>query len=1155
MTNRLISRGLMLAVAFILSCSVPLAYAQTTQPEKITLTANGKSLENVLEKLSKQYNYQFFYNSSLLKGVKVSVSLENAGIEQAMKSLLSGTGLQYSMKGKTIVITAIPPKAMVKTFLSGRVTDSEGVAIPGATIFTQDKSLGAISDIDGRFIFTSPLEYGTVLNVSSVGMKSNNVVYSGEKNLQLVMVEDVQQLDDVIVTGFQTISRERATGSAVIINKEKIDKIQSMSLTNKIEGLSAGLSTYGGMSIRGTSSFAVGTSPLIVLDGQVINKSLGDINPDDIENITVLKDAASTSLYGVRASNGVIVVTSKKANSKKPVINASANFYFQPVASLDYQHYASTSDIIDYEVEYLLSDTYYKQDPMTYFDRKNDVAGQTLSSYTQIEKLYYEMAKGNISQAQLEGKIEKLRQYDYRREYRDKLTQMAFTQDYNVSLAKGGDKSDMFASIRYQNFGSNSKATTQNDKLSLYMKNAIDFTKWFRFTYGINADYARSKDGNGASGYAAYMPYERLVDDEGNRIYQYPYNEYLAKKIEETPGLKSMQYNALDELNKNVSSNRNLYLRLFTQADFQIAKGLDLGLKFQYEDRYANSEVYDEEDSYYMRSMINEFATSNGNGGFVYNIPEGGHMQESNNHNYFYNLRGQLNYHTTFNKVHDFTALAGGEIRQDKWRSTTSERYGYDEDKLIYKQVNWAILQTPGVVGQLYQKASTSSERAEVSEVLHRYVSAYANAGYTYDGRYSFNGSIRVEQADLFGTDPKYRYRPLWSVGISWNASNEDFLKSVKWLDMLKLRMTYGITGNVDQSSTPYLVGYYDASPFTNSSVTTITTPPNPMLRWEKTSSFNFGIDFAIFKRLNGSIDTYRRYSSDLLANKTLDPSVGWGSARFNNGAMKNTGVEVSLSYDWMKTSDWALNTSLTASYNKNKIEEIGYIPTSARSMIESPYSNYLVGDTYGSIYAYRYAGLTSTGDPSIYNENREVKSNTNVDNIAILMNMGQLAPKWQGAFNLNLRWKTLEMFAKIVYYTGHSLRSDVTPLYRNISSTANEDFVNRWTEEHTDTDIPRMGIHDENDQYRDLHWKYADRHVVSASFIKIRNIGVSYTLPKNMTSSWGFNTIKLHAQIDNPFYWAANRNDIDPEAFNANSGTRTAEQVTSYVLGLNINF
>lgn len=1153
MTKKFIFRGLLMAIAFFLSCTAPLAYAQTSHPEKITMTMTKKPLENVLEKLSKQYDYQFFYNASLLKGVNVSVSLQEADINQVMKTLLAGSGLQYSIKGKTIVITAIPKKAVAQTPLSGRVTDTEGNEIPGVTIFTQDKSQGAVTDINGRFSFPKPLTYGTLLNFSSIGMKPHNVVYSGERLLQVVMAEDVKQLDAVIVTGYQTISRERSTGSAVIINKEKFDKTISTNLMSKIEGLTPGLSTYGGStSIRGTSSFAVGTSPLVVMDGQVVNQGISSINPEDIENITVLKDAASTSLYGVRASNGVIVVTTKKPKDKKTIINASANFYFDPVPSLDYQNYASTGDIMDYEVNYMLTDANYKNNPMDYFDNKNDVNAP--EKYTQIERVYYDVARGKISLAQAEGTLEKLRQYDYRKEHQDKLAQLAFTQDYNISLAKAGDKSDMFTSIRFQSFGSNSKTSIKSNKLSLYLKNSLDFTKWLKFTYGTNINYQDGKSGGGDDGYLAFMPYERITDDNGNPVYQYMHNYYMADKISNTEGLKSLQYNAMEEYRKNTNTSRNLYVRLFTQADLQLAKGLDLGLKFQYEDTHANSENYNEEDSYYMREMIDKYASSDGEGGFIYNIPLGGHMSERNSRSSFYNVRGQLNYNTTLAQKHEITALIGGEVRQDKWRTTNGERYGYDDNKLTYKQVDWLALQE-GVKGQLFNNTVTSSEDATVTEVLHRYVSAYANVGYTYNSRYSFNGSVRVEQADLFGTDPKYRYRPLWSVGASWNMNNETFMKPLTWLDMLKLRVTYGITGNVDQNTSPYLIGVYLTNYMTNTGVTSILTPPNPMLRWEKTSSFNFGIDFAMFKRLNGSFDVYRRYSSDLLANKTLDATVGWEQAVFNNGAMKNIGAEFSLSYDWLKTSDWALNTTLTASYNKNTIEKVGYVPTSASKMMRDPYSNYMVGDTYGTLYAFRYAGLTNEGDPSVYDENGVIQSNINVDNTGAVVVAGQLTPKWQGAFNINLRWKSVEMFAKIVYYTGHSLRKDVTPIYQKATSNMNADFLNRWTPDHTDTDIPRMGLHDAVDNFRNAHWKYANKQVVSASFIKMRNIGLSYTLPQKLTRSWGFNNIGLRAQIDNPFYWAANHDGINPEAFDANAGTRYQEEVTSYVVGLNINF
>lgn len=439
----------------------------------------------------------------------------------------------------------------------------------------------------------------------------------------------------------------------------------------------------------------------------------------------------------------------------------------------------------------------------------------------------------------------------------------------------------------------------------------------------------------------------------------------------------------------------------------------------------------------------------------------------------------------------------------------------------------------------------------------HRYVSAYANAGYTFDGKYSLNASVRVEQADLFGTDPKYRYRPLWSVGAGWLVSRESFLSEMNWLDMLKFRVTYGITGNVDQNSSPYLRGGYISSLYTGATLTDIMSAPNKLLRWEKTSTLNVGVDFSLMSRLNGSLEFYRRYSSDLLANKTLDPSTGFESAKVNNGEMKNVGVELSVAYDWLKSKDWALNTAFTAAYNKNKIEAVGYLPSNAKNMLQSPEDNYLKGDAYNSIYAYRYAGLTEDGNPSVYDENGELRVGEPVSNINALVNMGQLTPKWNGALSVSLRWKTLEFFTKFVYYAGHSLRNDVTPLYSEsskINGLMHKDMANRWTPENKDTKIPVMGLHG-LDTDRNDHWKYADVQVLSASFLKCRNIGISYMLPKDWIGGLKMDNVSFRAQVNNPFYWASNGQGIDPEAFDANKGSRLQEQVTTYVFGLNINF
>lgn len=1077
----------------------------------------------------------------------------------AFAALIWGSGYgpvsAYAGSGGVMAEAAKPESYEIK----GRVVDELHEPLPGAVIKVKGTTTGAVTDIDGNFRLNVPDGKKVTLIVSFVGLKTMELVAVPGKAVYVEMVSEENMLEELIVSGFQTISRERSTGSAVIINSEKLEKVQAADLSSKLEGITPGLTIYNNqMSIRGTSSFAVDSTPLLVIDGQpATGMTLDDINPEIIENVTVLKDAAATSLYGVRASNGVIVVTTKRSKTDKVDVNVSLGYYLNPLPSLSYQQYASTGDIIDLERDYLLSDPEYINSPLAYFSTKTN---KTSASYmTQLDMLYYRLAKNEITEDEVTAGLNALRNNDYRKEYRKKLQQLGLTQDYNLSLSKGGERYGMFASLRYQNLGQHNTFDDVS-KLSFYLKNDIQLASWMKLTAGVDVSLSKTSYSRADGlGYASAMPYDRLYNEDGTPAYRYLYNQVLAESINETEGLYFMGYNAVEESGHNKQKSDDTYMKYFLQSVFDITKDLGLELKFQYEKRFVNTERYDEEDSYMMRSLINEFASAGTGGGFTYNIPQGGRLYATNANYNYYNLRGQFNYHKEFAEKHDFTALLGGEIRQDKYRYWVAERYGYDAQRLTSSQVDWLTLSRKGVIGQLYSSTRTRTESSAVAETMHRYVSAYFNAGYTYDSRYAANVSMRVEQADLFGSDPKYRYRPLWSFGLSWNASNESFLKDVKWLNMLKLRCTYGITGNVDQTSSPYLLAYYLSSPYTNNSLTDILTPPNSTLRWEKTSTFNFGVDYRLFNRLSGSLDIYKRYSSDLLVDKSIDPSLGFdGMARANNGEMQNIGVEMNASYECVKTRDISFTASLSAAFNKNEIKKVDYEPTDAVEMLTAPESNYRVGDTYNSLYAYRYAGLTSIGDPSIYDENGEVVSINPVRNINALVTAGQLAPKWNGALTLDFRWKDLNVFVKAVYYTGHSLRDDVVTLYDAYhpidGGAIGKDIVNRWTPEHTDTDIPAMGLH-ANTGERNYHWKYADVNVCSASFIKLRNIGVAYSLPARVMDKIKVKGITVRAQVDNVCYWAANKHGIDPEAFNANYGARTDALMPSYVVGLNVKF
>lgn len=1145
------------------------------QDQRVSVEMKNKSLSALFSTLEKQakVSIDFAVNQVNVKQ-NITVDMQNQPIGEVLKKVLPALGYTYEFKGDHVIVK--PRAAVIGKMkqITGVVMDTNNEPLMGANIAVPETGTIAITDIDGKYTIFAPDE--ATLVYSYIGFAPQEVKIKGRKNFNIFLAEDQKALDEVVVTGFQTISRERASGSAVIVNKEKLNQIKSPDIVSNLEGLVPGLNTQGGMSIRGSSSLSLSSQPLIVIDGMPVENisnfyagtsttGLGLVNPEDIENITVLKDAAATSLYGVRAANGVIVVTTKKGTSQKPVVSFSANYYITPDAGMDYMKYASTADILNYEVEYMTNDPIYKDDPLEYFTQINST--RSPGYVTKVKDLYYQKALGNLTQGDVDAQLNQLRGRDYRKEYLDHFAKSSFSQDYNLSVSQGSDFAQTYFSARFQDNRPNSIDATSN-RIGLNLNNTFNLAKWVKLTSGISVNIDNSKNKNlsyvdyyfNNQLYSAttFMPYDQIIDDNGQRSVLYPFNMYRSQELAENSEFQHMGYNPYDDLESGSSyKNRDVYLKFLANAEFKIIKDLTFDLRFQYEHINGKTEAYSSVKSYEMRELINRF-TSIYDDGYnqqaVYNVPKGGKLSESDKQLQNMNLRGQFNYSTVFNEKHALSALAGFELRENKIRFTAHDRFGYDDQLLSYQFVDWASLSQYGVLGLLTDVTQKLSPNMNISDAIHRYVSGYFNAGYTYDGRYSGTVSVRMDQADLFGTDPKYRYRPLWSVGGSWNASNEAFMQPLSWINMLKFRVTYGITGNVDQNSTPFLIGDMIVSSETGGTITEVMTPPNKLLRWEKTSTFNFGIDFAAWNRLNASVDVYKKYSSDLLAPKRYDPSMGFDQGWVNNGAMSNRGIEFSGSYDWIKTKNWRFSSELTAAYNKNEIKKIDYEPTNALDLLRNPNEYYLTGTSRGTMYAYKYVGLNENGDPVVLDENGQEVSNDPVRDINSVYAVGQLAPKWQGMLNLSVQYKNFELFTRFVYYTGHNMRYDVMPLYQGIGGgDIHRDIVNRWTPSNQGN-IPAIGKYGD-DPNRGDHWKFADDHILTASYIRARNIGLTYTVPQSFLQKIGFKSAVLRAQVDNPFYISFNGKGLDPESYDLNGGVRYNKIMPTYTFGLNVSF
>lgn len=627
-------------------------------------------------------------------------------------------------------------------------------------------------------------------------------------------------------------------------------------------------------------------------------------------------------------------------------------------------------------------------------------------------------------------------------------------------------------------------------------------------------------------------------------------------------GLYDLSYRPLDELEDRSYLNKSAYYKLQAGLRFKISQGLNFNLTYQTENtNYRNNQLY-KADSWYARDMIVNGAQVNlSTGAINYNVPEGNQFSERRGDDHSYTLRAQANFDRTFNDKHQIVSLFGAERRLIKETWSNSYRMGFDENTLGYKPANIKDLGT-GITGteSLTGKFSWQDKNEnKFSEIEDRYVAFYGNSSYTYDNRYAVTGSIRIDQSNLFGTDPKYQWKPLWSIGGSWFMSQEDFMSDVSWLNRLALRLTYGINGNVSKASGPFMtiqdMGYSDWKQGFSSSVK---TPPNPMLRWEKTAVTNFGVDFSVLnRRISGSFDVYNRTSTDLLGDLKVDITTGWTAVKLNYGSMKNTGLELNINSLNIDDKDFKWNTVLNLSYNRNKIIELTNKTQTAWNYV-SENINSIDKPMFG-LYSYRWAGLSPVnGNPQVYDKDDNVVISLN--DVESLVYSGTTRPPYSGSLTNLFNYKSFGLSFMLIYNGGHIMRDAVSSyLGATLESNIYRGSLNYWKKPGDET-ISGMAPRADRLATKEKQqlWYAADMHILKADYIKLRDITLSYDLDKSIFSKYNIQGVSIRAQVQNAWWWAANSKGIDPESYSAGTygiGTRALLEAPTYMLGLSINF
>lgn len=1045
--------------------------------------------------------------------------------------------------------------------IRGVVFGSDGETLPGASVLIKGTKHGAVTDIDGAFGLQ--VKEGQTLIISFVGMQTQEVVVTKKNDYQIRLASDANLLDEVMVTGYQTLSKERSTGSFAKVSAATLEMKRMDNLSSILEGQVAG---YVDGKIRGVTTMNAIANPMVVIDGfPVENTSINrlgqatenmpDLNPEDIESITVLKDAAAASIYGARAANGVIVITTKKAKQGKTDVSFSSTFTVNPYTYYT-ENRTSAADVISMERQWangyseLLAGGESAMNIANDLRQKGGIPSKGVNTLLDMYTNKISVAEGNKILDNLAGMG-----YNYYDQAKEYAKRNPFYQQYNLRVGKTTERNSFNFSTSYWK---NQYEDINSDdwKLGINLNNSLAVTKWMQFDLGVYMKYGKEN----AQTYSVYspgfkaMPYDALVAADGSFISGASTNDKDRDDIIAANGLYSEIVTPMDEINYAIRKTNTLETRAFAKLKIDFTSWLNYNIQFQYETGSNKSETLKEIESSAMRSQINNFTSKAAYGGLTYNLPDGNAMSTQERNTNAYNFRQQLNLNKTFADKHNVVWILGQELRHTLIKYQDNVLYGYDPNLLSFGAYNESTLAsfTTGFFGR---QSLRSGDLKSIREMMNRFVSFYSNASYTYDDKYVLSGSIRWDRSNLWGTSSKFQNKPLWSVGGSWNIDKEPFFHS-DIVNMLKLRASYGIGGNIARGTAPYMVATYYAGSIVPGTSGRVTSPPNPDIRWEKTKTFNIGLDFALFKnRLLGTVEYYNKSSVDLLANTSLSPTqgFGYGSMMTNIGEMTNRGFELTLQGDVIRKKNFNWHSTLLYAVNKNKVKKIASETDNIDLLISMPASYPTVDKPLNGLYAFKWAGLNENGDPQVYNENDEIVS-TSITSGKALKYSGSIVPVHSGTFTNAFRYKDFELSAMVTFAAGHKLRSTEIPTISMTSgriATTYKSITDRWAKpgDEAHTDVPRLLF--SNDQtnyngYRTTLYAYSDLFIHDASNINLKNIALSYRVPAVWCKKAFLSGARIQFNVENAAIWA-----FDSKA-RYNLGVYNSP---NYVWGLYLNF
>ncbi len=1045
------------------------------------------------------------------------------------------------MKSIFLLLLLCPVLSMCQPItIKGKIINEDNQPIQGASISVKRNasfisSENQVTTADGMFTVTGVL-YTDTLVIAAEGYNTAYEIFSPQDRgfITVVLKRKSALMDEVIISnGFQLLPRERATGSFSHISNEVFNQQVSTDVLSRLEAVGNSISVdrksiAGGIMVRGLSTISGPRMPLIILDNFPYEGDLNNLNPNDIESITFLKDAAAASIWGARAGNGVIVITSKKARMNQPFrLQFNSNLTWQSEPDLFYQPSMSSADYIDLE-KFLFSRGY----------RFSDTLSANKPSFSPVYEILFRQRRGLITAAEADAQLNAKAQVDLRDEFLRHFYEPGLNQQYAINMQGGSGPLGWLASIGYDK--NLSQLSSGYDRLTLRMENIYQPVRNLNITasFNLTANSTRSgkpEFGSISSSRGNLPPYFSLLDEMGNAR---PYYRDLRQTYVDTAGagkLLDWAFYPFDDYKHNRSKSRMLHMLGRISINYKIWDHVSLDVKYQYEKQDNEFDKTFGQQSYFARNLINNYTQINRVTGVVTNrIPKGDILDKTVSYLEAQNLRTGIGYSNVWGN-HGVSLLAGSEIRERKTTGHKFRTYGFDPSLLTMGMVDYATPFPTFIRGTV----TNIPHEFSFSENINRFVSFYGNAAYTFLSRYTATVSARRDASNLFGVNANNKWNPLWSAGLGWEISSEKFW-NVDKLDYLHFRVTYGWSGNVDPSMTAVTTMSYNSanSPYTQTPIGQIQNFANPELRWERSGMLNFGLDFKTTNnRVRGSIEYYQKNGRDLFGTEPIDYTTGLGrqTLKKNTSSMKGNGWDVELN-SMNLTGRITWTTRLNFSYNRDEVTEYYRSSFTGTDFINSGQGAVaLEGRPVYALYSHRWGGLDPlTGDPMGILNGQTSKDYTALTTLPVhdLVYHGPQMPRFFGSLGNTVAWKNLELTAAITYKFDYYFRRQMlgySNLFAGLSTHA--DYVNRWQQpgDEAFTQVPSM-IYPANSR-RDGFYTGSELSVDKGDHIRLNFVSLSYQLNRSKVKRLPMQSLQIYVNLSNcGILWRANDRGLDPD-------------------------